>query len=71
MLVQLNKRNEAIELITKSIAFISQQRYSENRNASLIGYANLVARASWAFYEDQELFLIQYMRIMHLIAEKL
>ena len=56
LLVQLNKRNEAIELITRSIAFLSQQRYSENRNASLIGYANLVARASWVFYGDQELF---------------
>ncbi len=56
LLNQLNKKNEAKELITSTIAFVSQQRYSENRNASLIGYANLVARASWTIFDGQELF---------------
>lgn len=56
LLNQLNKRKEAKELITSTVAFVSQQRYSENRNASLIGYANLVARASWAIFDGQELF---------------
>lgn len=53
---QLNKKREAKELITSTVAFASQQRYSENRNASLIGYANLVARASWTIFDGQELF---------------
>lgn len=53
---QLNKKKEAKELITSTVAFVSQQRYSENRNASLIGYANLVARASWTIFDGQELF---------------
>ena len=56
LLNQLNKKREAKELITSTIAFVSQQRYSENRNASLIGYANLVARASWTMFDGQELF---------------
>lgn len=56
LLNQLNKRKEAKELITSTVAFVSQQKYSENRNASLIGYANLVARASWTIFDGQELF---------------
>lgn len=56
LLSQLNKKKEAKELLTSTIAFISQQRYSENKNASLIGYANLVARASWTTFNGQELF---------------
>ena len=56
LLNQLNKKKEAKELITSTVAFVSQQRYSENRNASLIGYANLVARASWMIFDGQELF---------------
>ncbi len=56
LLNQLNKKKEAKELITSTVAFVSQQRYSENRNASLIGYANLVARASWTIFDEQELF---------------
>lgn len=56
LLNQLNKRKEAKELITTTVAFISQQKYSENKNASLIGYANLVARASWMMFDGQELF---------------
>lgn len=56
LLNQLNKKKEAKELITSTVAFVSQQRYSENRNASLIGYANLVARASWTIFDGQELF---------------
>lgn len=56
LLNQLNKKKEAKELITSTVAFISQQRYSENRNASLIGYANLVARASWVIFDGKELF---------------
>ncbi len=56
LLNQLNKKKEAKDLVTSTVAFVSQQRSSENRNASLIGYANLVARASWPIFDGQELF---------------
>lgn len=56
LLNQLNKKQEAKEIITSAIAFISQQKFTENKMASLIGYANLVARASWTIFNSQELF---------------
>lgn len=56
LLNQLKRTQEAKELITSTIAFVSQQKYAENRNASLIGYANLVARASVSIFNGQEIF---------------
>ncbi len=56
LLNQIGRKEEAKEIVTSYIAFLSQQKYSENKNASLIGYANLVARATWSFYHEPDLF---------------
>ncbi|MBD5134718.1 MAG: SIR2 family protein [Lachnospiraceae bacterium] len=56
LLCQLDRKDEAKEIITSTVAFVSQQKYSENKNASIIGYANLVARSAWTKFDGQELF---------------
>lgn len=46
LLIEVNKSEEAIEILKKIKSSIIQKKYSENKLSSLLGYINLVYRAA-------------------------
>lgn len=56
LLNQLGKSEEAKSIMTRVMAFVAQQKYSDEKKASLIGYINLVARSIWNFGEYSDIF---------------
>lgn len=56
LLVQIGEKERAKTIMTNVVSFVVQQKYSSNRNASIIGYINLIARSMWNYNSNLELF---------------
>ena len=57
MFVSTDRRSrKGKTIITNVVSFVAQQKYSSNRNASIVGYTNLVARSIWNFSGNIDLF---------------
>ena len=56
LLGQINKNEKALEILKKCAANLAQEKYSEDKMASLIGYANLSARAIVGYNKDMDSF---------------
>lgn len=53
LLVQMNKPNEAVEILKQTKGLLSQKRFSDKKTSSLLGYINLVYRST-PFYINEE-----------------
>lgn len=56
LLVQMGDIEQARIIITNVLSFVAQQKYTINKMASLVGYINLIARSTWDFNRNPELF---------------